>query len=193
MLKSIAVFLITVLMLTLFVACKSNESVQLLSDNSSEVQSSEVESSKVESSEVDSSESVSSNTVASVGSDYAEKDKQPTNNTTSTDKNINRPTVPSINITPSDKNSGSTSNPTPNGSQSSSNQTTTDKSPIDGLSLSEQYFWYENLTAQEQYNFMKTFPSVPDFVSWHNKVEAAYKAEHPEIELGKDSIVGNSK
>ncbi len=192
MLKSLAIFVVTVLMLTLFSACKSNESAQLLSDNSSEVQSAKSE---------------SSDTVDSVSSDYVESDKATTNNTTSSNKNTNRPTVPSITVTPSDKNSGTTSNQATNSSQSSSEQSTEDKkpneenknpteenkNPIEGLSLSEQYFWYNNLTAQEQYNFMQTFPSVPDFVNWHNGAEAAYKAEHPEIELGPDSIVGNSK
>lgn len=181
LLKGFAICLVTVLMLILFSACKSNESSQLISDNSSKVQSSD--------------------TVDSVSSDYEENSKVTENNATSTDKNTSNSLGTVGNTTSSNVNSNSTSNQTSISSQPSSTEQSTEdkntteenKSPIEGLSLAEQYSWYQNLTGKEQANFMQTFPSVPDFVNWYNEVAAAYKAEHPEVELDKDSIVGNSK
>lgn len=180
MLKSIAICLVTVFIIALFSACKSNESSEL-SNNSSALQSSD--------------------TANSVSSDNQENGNETANNTTSSNKNTTNSQVSSTGTTSNDKNSNTNSSQATNSSQSSSTEQSTsdknnaeeNKSPIDGLSLAEQYSWYKNLTGQEQSDFMQTFPSVPDFVNWHNKAEAAYKAEHPEIELGKDSIVGNSK
>jgi hypothetical protein len=49
------------------------------------------------------------------------------------------------------------------------------------------YVQYNALSGEDQMAFMNSFPSIPDFVDWYNKVKAEH--EKNEIEIGSDGKV----
>lgn len=61
----------------------------------------------------------------------------------------------------------------------------TTKSAIREMSYAE----YCALSADEQYAYYKSFPSVDDFMQWHNAAKEAYDKEHPVIPLNPGDVI----
>lgn len=51
------------------------------------------------------------------------------------------------------------------------------------------YELYNSLSGADQQKVIAMFGSPDDFVRWYKAVEAQYKAEHPDIEIGADGII----
>lgn len=51
------------------------------------------------------------------------------------------------------------------------------------------YERYQNMSGEEQMEFINSFDSIEDFFAWLEQAEAEYKAKHPDIEIGDDGVV----
>lgn len=128
-------------------------------------------------------------------------------NTTSTD-----PTIPPENVqmgtTEGEKDDGildeesqGSGTPSTQPTQPSQPEETTpiqpeETEPSDGNVLGENfdlysltYEGYHALTGEQQKAVIELFGSPDDFMVWYKAVEAIYKAEHPDIEIGGDGNV----
>lgn len=80
---------------------------------------------------------------------------------------------------------GSTQQPTTGGNTGGNTQT-----PTPAVSDYEAYI---AMTGEQQQAFIDQFDSVGDFVKWYNEEKAKYEAEHPDIEIGEDTIIDGSQ
>lgn len=51
------------------------------------------------------------------------------------------------------------------------------------------YEYYDSRTGDEQFAYMKTFPSVRAFNDWYNAAKAAYDAAQPRETIGSDGVI----
>lgn len=115
------------------------------------------------------------------------------------DETPTQPTIPDVNVElgvvpgepvpDADEDSGSN---TPPATQPTDPPDPTDApadpdAPVDLSTLT--YESYNALSGPQQQKVIEAFASVDEFVKWYRAVEAQYKAEHPEIEIGPDGNV----
>ena len=50
-----------------------------------------------------------------------------------------------------------------------------------------EYYW--SRTGDEQWAYMKTFPTLKDFNAWYNKAAAAYEATRPVETIGPGGVI----
>ena len=49
------------------------------------------------------------------------------------------------------------------------------------------------MTGAQQQALIDQFASVEEFVKWYNASKAKYEAEHPDIEIGGDTVIDGSQ
>ncbi len=62
----------------------------------------------------------------------------------------------------------------------------TDFSDVDTKKVT--YEEYNNMAPEQQSAFIKTFPTVSDFMKWYNKAKAEYDRTHGFVDIGDGSI-----
>ena len=55
------------------------------------------------------------------------------------------------------------------------------------------YEMYMAMSGEEQQAVIAQFGSIEDFMVWFNAIKAIYEAEHPDIEVGGDTVVDGSQ
>ena len=80
---------------------------------------------------------------------------------------------------------GTSQQPTPGGSAGGSTQAPS----VTGVT----YETYIAMTGAQQQAFIDQFASVEEFVKWYNASKAKYEAEHPDIEIGGDTVIDGSQ